>query len=146
MDKIERSLKLRNKGFGHSTVKTVCPEKDVCMVLAEDQSLGPSTHIRWLTTAYNSSSRRPNTPWPSQLPMCTWYIQTHKSTHIHKMTFKNKSLKYKRRKLSLRTMVDSITTWDNFSSTTNIHSRAISLLIQKEIFREHDYNSKAFSK
>ena len=43
--------------------------------MAEDRSLVLKTHLRWLTTAYNYSSREPGTFfWSPWAPACMWHI------------------------------------------------------------------------
>lgn len=50
-----------------------------CNALAEDTSLLPSTHIRQVTNAYNSSFWRSDTLFLSpQAPEFTWYTHTSK--------------------------------------------------------------------
>lgn len=58
--------------------------------LVVDWSLVPTTHARWLTTTYNSSSKVFSAFWPPLAPACMWYTETHMDTYTEKLI--NKSL------------------------------------------------------
>ena len=56
----------------------------VYIALPEDPSLIPSTHVRWLTTAYNSSRE-------TNLCRClhTWHARAHTHAHAHTCTHRS---------------------------------------------------------
>lgn len=69
--------------------RKTAPWLRMLVALAEDPSLIPSPHNKWLITVYNSSSRRSNVPfWPP------WALQSHAYTHTKTHNFFIKSLFY----------------------------------------------------
>jgi len=56
--------------------------------LAEDLSSVPNTHVRWLTTTCNSSSRDP-THMASECPVSPPPTHTHTCLLTHKLTHKH---------------------------------------------------------
>jgi len=75
-----------------------------CIALAEDLSLVPSTHIWWLTTIYNFSSRgsEPFLVSTSTYTHARGHTHTHMHSHMYIHTFKNKNKIFKKRKENLR--------------------------------------------
>lgn len=56
----------------------------VLTAFTKDSNADPSTHIRWLTTACDSSSKGPSILlWPPWTPLHLWYIrtQTYRNTY-----------------------------------------------------------------
>jgi hypothetical protein len=66
----------------------LAPYLRVCTVLPEDLSSIPSTHIRWLTTTFNSSCKGSDTSGFCRHLFTYVYKLTHMQVHTHTHTHK----------------------------------------------------------